>query len=67
MTKVKPTAYGLFERGFRTDEIAKELGISEAAALKSLTTERSAALKLPSAYPSKSTPWPAGQVAYAGR
>ena len=67
MTKVKPTAYGLFKRGFGTDQIAKELGISEAAALKSLTTERSAALKRSSAYPSFSNPWPKAQVAYAGR
>jgi len=62
-----PTSYDLFKRGYDTVEIAKYFGISEAAALKSLTTERSAARNLPTAYPSKTASWPSGQVAYAGR
>jgi predicted transcriptional regulator len=33
----KPTAYDLFKRDFDTQQIAEYLGISEAAALKSLT------------------------------
>ncbi len=57
----------LFRRGYDTLQIAQYLGISEAAAHKALTLQRSAARKLPIPYPSKSTPWPAGQVAYAGR
>lgn len=62
-----PTSYDLFKRGFDTAEIAKYFGISEAAALKSLTIQRSAARNLPTAYPSKTTSWPDGQVAYSGR
>lgn len=61
------TAYDLFQRGFDTRQIAEYLGISEAAALKSLTTERCAARNLASAYPLKTTTWPKGRVAYAGR
>lgn len=63
----QPTAYDLFKRDFDTQQIAEYLGISEAAALKSLTTERCAARNLASAYPLKTTPWPHGRVAYAGR
>ena len=63
----QPTAYDLFRRDYDTAEIAQILGISEAAALKSLTTERCAARNLASAYPLKTTPWPHGRVAYAGR
>lgn len=63
----KPTAYDLFKRGYGTHQIAEYLGISEAAALKSLTTERCAARNLSSAYPLKTTTWPKGRVAYAGR
>ena len=62
-----PTSYDLFKRGYDTVEIAKYFGISEAAALKSLTTERSAALNKPVNFENTSTPWPSGQVAYAGR
>lgn len=63
----KPTAFELFQRGYYTVEIAEYLGISEATALKSLTTERCAARNLASAYPLKTTTWPKGRVAYAGR
>lgn len=63
----QPTAYDLFKRGYDTQQIAEYLGISEAAALKSLTTERCAARNLASAYPLKTTTWPQGRVAYAGR
>lgn len=62
-----PTSYDLFKRGYDTLAIAEYFKISEAAALKSLTTERSAARNLPTAYPSNSTSWPSGRVAYAGR
>lgn len=62
-----PTSYDLFKRGYDTVEIAKYFGISEAAALKSLTIQRSAARNLPTAYPSKTASWPSGQVAYSGR
>ncbi len=63
----QPTAFELFQRGYDTVEIAEYLGISEAAALKYLTTERCAARNLETAYPSKTTTWPKGRVAYAGR
>lgn len=63
----QPTSYDLFKRGYDTLAIAKYFGISEAAALKSLTIQRSAARNLPTAYPSKTASWPSGQVAYSGR
>lgn len=67
MTKVKPTPLSLFRLGYDTAEIATYFGISEASALETLTLQRSEALDKPNPYHSHSTPWPAGQVAYAGR
>lgn len=63
----KKTALELFRAGYDTSEIAKYFGITEDLALARVSQARSADLGLPSPYPSKSTPWPAGQVAYAGR
>lgn len=63
----QPTAYDLFKRDFDTQQIAEYLGISEAAALKSLTTERCAARNLTEPYEVKAPSWPKGRVAYAGR
>ena len=60
------TAYDLFERGFYTLEIAAYFKITEAEALKQVSSQRSAKLGLPSPYQSNSTAWPAGRVAYAG-
>lgn len=58
-----PTSYDLFKRGYDTVEIAKYFGISEAAALKSLTIQRSETLRRGDPYKHKSTSWPVGRVA----
>ncbi len=67
MTINKTTPLSLFRRGFDTSDIAAYFGISEASAHKALTLQRSKDLDKPNPYEKKSTPWPAGQVAYAGR
>jgi hypothetical protein len=60
------TAYDLFECGFDTLEIAVCLKITEAEALKQVSSQRSAKLGLPSPYEFKTASWPSGRVAYAG-
>ena len=58
-----PTSYDLFKRGYDTLAIAEYFKISEAAALKSLTIQRSEALGKIAKFETTSTPWPVGRVA----
>lgn len=65
------TALELFHAGNDTMQIAARLWIPEEEALEQVSSQRSAALRLPSPYPihpdAKPTGWPKGKVAYAGR
>lgn len=74
MARTKPlTALDYFRAGKNTADIARFLRISEAEALEQVSSQRSAALHLPSPYHPKPKPkrkpigWPAGRVAYAGQ
>ena len=48
--RLKPSAYSLFQLGHDTVEIAKRLGITEAAASRQLHEQRSAELGFPVEY-----------------
>ena len=67
------TALELFRAGYCTAAISNILKISEAEALEQVSSQRSAALHLPSPYHPKPKPkrkpigWPAGRVSYAGQ
>jgi len=65
-----PTALDLSRNGYDTVQIAAYFRITEAQALKQVTSQRSAMLGLPNPYkfntPTKEA-WPSGRLAYAGR